>query len=125
MTESFEIRRSGQQGRRRAGGVIGLVAILLVAAALGACSSAPPKTEPVRVALSRYKDWTIRVTPSFSYRTNHWRARAEVWPPDRSYQVHSGILLRFTDSAQDQKVVVDSALEAARRYIDASRPDHQ
>jgi len=125
MTENFEILGFARHGRRRAGGVAGVAAMLLVALALTACSSAPSKTEPVRAVLSRYEEWTIRVTPSLSDRTSQWRARVEVWPPERSFQVYPGILVRFTDSASDQKAVVESALEAARRYIDASRSQHQ
>ena len=75
--------------------------------------------------MGQHNGWTIRVTPSFSYTANRWRARAEVWPPDRNHQIHAGIGVRFSEEAWDQKVVVDAALAAARRYIDASRSEHR
>jgi hypothetical protein len=75
--------------------------------------------------MSTHNGWNIRVTPAFSHETNRWRAGVEVWPPDRNPEVHPGILVHFTETAWDQRAVVRAAFDAARRYIDASRPQYR
>lgn len=102
-----------------------LVYLVIAAVILAGCGGRSRQTEPARAVMGNHKDWTIRVTPTFSYATNLWRARAEVWPPERSHETSPGILLRFSDTARDQKTIVQSALQAARQYIDASLSQHQ
>ena len=102
-----------------------LVYLVIAAVILAGCGGRARQTEPARTVMSNHKGWTIRVTPLFSDATNRWRARAEVWPPERSHETSPGILLRFSDSASGQKAVVQAALEAARQYIDASQSQHQ
>jgi hypothetical protein len=96
----------------------------LAVAFLAACASTDRSTEPAPV-LRQHSGWTIRVTPSFRYSVNRWRARVDVWPPDRDYRTQAGINVRFSEEAWDQKVVVQSALAAAQRYIDASQTQHR
>jgi len=95
-----------------------LTCVALAAVVLVACTSTPPDVRSGRVVLSQYNGWTIRVTPSF---LDRWRARVQVWPPDVNPETHGGIRLHFTDSAADEPAVVQSAIAAARRYIDGSR----
>jgi hypothetical protein len=102
-----------------------LVYLVIAAVILAGCGGRARQTEPARAVMSNHNGWTIRVTPLFSDATNRWRARAEVWPPERSHETSPGILLRFSDTARDQKAVVQSALQAARQYIDASLSQHQ
>lgn len=104
---------------------IRLMGLVLVAVMLASCGGATPKTEHARVLMSGHNGWNMRVTPTFSHSTNHWRAGVEVWPPDRNYQIHPGIIVHFTETAWDQRVVVQAAFDAARRYIDASRAQHR
>jgi hypothetical protein len=103
--------------------VMGLT--LVVAAVLAGCGSTTLQAQSGRVVMSEHSGWTIRVSPSFTDNGDRWRARVEVWPPDRSHTTHSGINVRFTDSAADEKTIVQSALASARRYIDASRTEHR
>jgi hypothetical protein len=102
-----------------------LVYLVIAAVILAGCGGRSGQTEPARAVMSNHKNWTIRVTPIFSYATNRWRARAEVWPPERRHETSPGILLRFSDTAWDQKAVVQAAFQAAREYIDASQSQHQ
>lgn len=101
----------------RAREMITLVVVMLAVVTLAGCASGTRQAERGRIVMSEHRGWTIRITPSFSHGVNRWRARAEVWPP--------GILLRFNDTAWDQSAVVQSALQAARRYIDASHTEPQ
>jgi hypothetical protein len=75
--------------------------------------------------MSAHNGWTIRIHPALRESDERWRARVEVWPPDRNPQLYSGITLRFTESAPDEKTIVQSALAEAHRYIEASSPKHQ
>ena len=90
-----------------------------------------PESAPLRVAMAGTNaeiavELAAQTKPLlFSDATNRWRARAEVWPPERSHETSPGILLRFSESASGQKAVVQAALEAARQYIDASQSQHQ
>ena len=102
-----------------------LVCLVIATIILTGCGGRSRQTEPARAVMSNHKGWTIQVTPMFSHVTDRWRARAEVWPPERSHQTSPGILLRFSDSASDQKAIVQAALQAARQYIDASQSQHQ
>jgi hypothetical protein len=101
--------------------VMRLTCLALAAVVLASCASATPQSEPVRVVMSEHQGWTIRVTPSPTRTGRRWRARVEVWPPDRHHERYSGIRLHFTESASQQSAVVQSAITEARRYIDASR----
>jgi hypothetical protein len=74
--------------------------------------------------MSEHNGWTMRITPSASD-SRVWRAGVEVWPPDRNPESHGGIQMRFTEVASDEKSIVESAMRSARRYIDASRTQHQ
>lgn len=94
---------------------------------LGSGEAAPPSASeprPGRTVLGEHQGWTMRITPSAS-NGGEWRARVEVWPPDRRPDSHSGIQLRFTDAAPDEQSIVESARRSARRYIDASRTEHR
>lgn len=104
---------------------LGLLCLVLAGMVLAGCASTTPRVEVGRVLMSGYQGWTIRVTPLFTEYDRRWRARVEVWPPDRRYETHPGISLRLNDSAPDEKAIVQFALASARRYIDASRPQHE
>ena len=102
-----------------------IASFVIVAVIVAACASTSSESEPGRAVMSSHKGWAIRVTPSFSHRSNRWRARTVVWPPDRNYQTQPGIMLRFSETASDQNAVVQAALQAARQYIEASQTEHQ
>jgi hypothetical protein len=57
-----------------------LFSVVVAVIVLAGCAGTTPRAERVRVVMSEHKAWTTRVTPSFSYGANRWRARAEVWP---------------------------------------------
>lgn len=104
-------------------GTIKLMCLALTAVVLAGCAGTTSRTEGGRVVMTEHGGWAIRITPSSI--DNRWRARVEVWPPDRSPATHGGINVRFIDSAPDEKAIVQSATAAARSYIDASRTQHQ
>lgn len=85
---------------------------------LAACTSTTPEPRSGRVVTSQHNGWSIRVAPSL---TDRWRARVRVWPPDVSPQTHGGINLHFAETAATESAIVQSAIAAARRYIEASR----
>jgi hypothetical protein len=92
----------------------------------GAAAPAASEPRPGRAVIGEHHGWTLRITPLASASGDgEWRAGVEVWPPDRSPESHSGIHLRFTDVASDEKSIVESAMRSARRYIDASRTQHR
>ena len=68
--------------------------------------------------MGEHRGWTIRVAPQRKDET--WTAVVEVWPPDLSHQTHTGLVVPFTRSADDQAEILDSAMAAARSYIDAA-----
>jgi len=87
-----------------------------------------PAAEPRQGAtvVAEYNGWTMRITPSAAAAAGAvWRAGLEVWPPDRSSETQSGIQVRFTEVAADERSIVETALQSGRRYIDASRTQHQ
>lgn len=77
-----------------------------------------------RVVMSEHNGWTMRIAPSAGA-PDMWRARVEVWPPGRTPETYGGIEVSFTEAASDEKAIVESAIRSARRYIDASRTQHQ
>jgi hypothetical protein len=83
-----------------------------------------PEVRPGRTVTGEHHGWTLRVTP-VATGADQWRARVEVWPPDRGPDNHSGIQLQFTEIAANEETIVDSAISSARRYIDASRTQHR
>jgi hypothetical protein len=98
------------------------------ASTLGRDPEAGPAPQPRqgRTVMSEHSGWTMRITPSASAPDSRvWRAGVEVWPPDRNPESHGGIQIRFTEVASDEKSIVESAMRWARRYIDASRTQHQ
>jgi hypothetical protein len=99
------------------------ICVVLTVLALAACGSTRPAPVTGRPVMSQHQEWTIRITPWSTEPGKRLRARVEVWPPDRSPQTHSGILVHFTESRPDEPAIVKAALESARRYIDASRSD--
>jgi hypothetical protein len=110
------------------GGVIAraTVTLLCVAALLYACSSATPRPVDQAPAISDYKGWRIRVTPSVFYGSpNLWRARVRVWPREVRPETHPGIDVGFSGTATERTAVEQAASAAARRYIDASLPAHR
>lgn len=74
--------------------------------------------------MSEHNGWTMRIAPSAGA-PDMWRARVEVWPPGRTPETYGGIEVSFTEAASDEKAIVESAIRSARRYIDASRTQHQ
>ena len=110
---------------RQKRGWIGLIGLVVSAVVLAGCGGATSTTERARPLTGVHDGWNIRVTPAFSPDTDRWRAGVEVWPPDRNPQVHPGIVVHFGETASDQRTVVRAAFDAARRYIDASRPQHR
>jgi hypothetical protein len=112
---------------RRPGGRAGLVRLtpwMLAIAILAGCAGAASNPQPARVVMAEHDGWIIRVTPSFSYADDRWRAAVDVWPPDRNPETYPGIRVHFTDAERDQGVVVKAATDSARHYIDASRARH-
>jgi hypothetical protein len=89
------------------------IAVLVLAVA---CTTTRARGGPV--VMSQHNGWTIRVSPLL---TDRWRARVQVWPPDVNPQAHGGINLRFDESATDEESIVQSAIAAARRYIEVTR----
>ena len=67
--------------------------------------------------MGEHRGWTIRVAPQRKDET--WTAVVEVWPPDLSHQT-TGLVVPFTRFADDEAETLDSAMAAARRYIDAA-----
>lgn len=104
--------------------MIKLVRLGLAALVLADWGSKTPPPQASRAVMSRYNEWTIRITPS-PESDKRWRARVEVWPPNRSPQTNGGIQVHFTEWRPDEQTVVLAALESARRYIDASRTAHR
>jgi hypothetical protein len=92
--------------------------------ARGTDAGRAPEPRAGRVVTSEHNGWTVRIVPSASA-ADLWRARVEVWPPGRSPGTYAGIEVSFTEAASDEKAIVESATRAARRFIDASRPQHQ
>ena len=85
-----------------------------------------PQPRQGRAVMSEHSGWTMRISPSTSApESGVWRAAVEVWPPGRNPESHSGIQMRFSEVAPDERSIVDSAMRSARRYIDASRTQHQ
>jgi hypothetical protein len=122
--------RCGARGRgatsmRAVCGRTRLLFIALVAVTVIACATDRRHTEGDSPVMSEYAGWRIGITPTFRYTVNRWRARVEVWPPDRDHQKHAGISVRFSEEAWDRRVLLQSATDAARRYIDASRAEHR
>ena len=93
----------------------------------GPGAGAAPAQEllPGRPVTSEHNGWTIRISPAGNPDSRVWRAGVQVWPPDRDPERQSGIQMQFTDVAADEKSIVESAIRSARRYIDASRTQHQ
>jgi len=102
-----------------------LCAAIVVAVAVGGCGSVKPRSADQRPVVSQYKGWSISVISSFAESANRWRARVDVWPPDRRPDTHSGIRLRFDETAADRVAIEKAATAAARQYIDASSAVHQ
>lgn len=125
MIHRSDVRVPLRAAMRGTGAIPRLASVVIAAVILAACASASPESEAGRAVLSNHKGWTIRVTPLFSHGSNRWRARTVVWPPERNAQTQPGIQLRFSETAWDQKAVVQAALQAARQYIDASQTEHQ
>jgi hypothetical protein len=101
------------------------ICVLLTVVALAACGTTRPAPVTGRPVMSQHHEWTIRITPWSTGPGKAVRARVEVWPPDRSPQMHSGIQVHFTESRPDEPAIVQAALASARRYIDASRSEHR
>ena len=82
---------------------------------------------PGSTVMSEHNGWTMRITPSGASASDGrvWHAGVEVWPPGGNPGTHGGIQVRFTEVASDEKSIVESAIQSARRYIDASRARHQ
>jgi hypothetical protein len=93
---------------------------VLIAILLNGCGGVTSPRPAARSVVTEYKAWTIRVTPSSV--GNQFRARVHVWPPEVSPERHGGINLSFGESAASEPAIVQAALGAARRYIDASQP---
>jgi hypothetical protein len=104
--------------RRSSFALIVLMAILLNGCGGGVTT---PRSAQ-RPVVTEYKNWAIRVTPSSV--GNQWRARIQIWPPEVRPENHGGINLSFVESASSESAIVQAALGAARRYIDASQPVH-
>lgn len=83
-----------------------------------------PEVRTGRTVIGEHHGWTLRVTP-LATGADQWRARVEVWPPERGPERHSGIQLQFTEVAANEETIVHSAISSARRYIDASRTQHR
>jgi len=107
--------------------MIRLVSLILAGAIFAGCGSMASGPREGRVVTSQYNGWTMRITPSTAggSESSAWRARLEVWPPDRNPEIHGGIRVHFADVASSEKSIVESALQSGRRYIDASRTLHQ
>jgi hypothetical protein len=103
----------------------GLLSLALAALLLAGCGGGAARSERARLLTSAHAGWTIHIRPFLTESDERWRARVEVWPPDRNPQVYGGITLRFIESAPDEKTIVQAALAEARRYIEASSPKHQ
>lgn len=99
-------------------------AALLAFVAAGCGTGAPASTAPARPVMSKYRGWSISVTPALIRDTNRWRARVEVWPPERRPDTYPGVLVHFSETATDRTAVEQAATAAARRHIDASEPVH-
>lgn len=85
-----------------------------------------PEPEARRTVTAEHSGWMVQITPSApAADAQEWRAGVTVWPPGRSPERHGGIRLQFTEVAADQAGIVEAAMSAARRYIDASRTQHQ
>lgn len=110
--------RSGG-GLRMLGSATGLIALTLLAGA--ACSGPARRVAPARAVMSEYQAWMIRITPTFDYAANRWHAAVQVWPPDRRPDALPGINVHYAATASDEREVMTGAMEAAQRYIDASR----
>lgn len=102
--------------------------VYIDASTLGRDPDAGPAPEPRqgRTVMSEHNGWTMRITPSTSAAGGPvWRAGVAVWPPGRDPESHGGIQIDFNEVASDEKSIVESAMRSARRYIDASRTQHQ
>lgn len=91
----------------------------------GADAATAPQPRAGHTVLSEHNGWTIRITPAAAPDGRQWQAGVEVWPPGRNPESHGGIQMHFTEDAPDEKSIVESAMRSARRYIDASRTQHQ
>jgi hypothetical protein len=104
-----------------------LVSLILAVIVLGGCGSSAVERREGRMVMTQYNGWTMRITPSAASASDReiWRARVDVWPPDRDPGTYGGIRIGFSDVAPDEKSIVESAIRSARSYIDASRTRHQ
>jgi hypothetical protein len=96
--------------------------IVLMAILLSGCGGETTPRSAQRPVMTEYKNWAIMVRPSSV--GNQWRARIQIWPPEVRPESHGGINLSFVESASSESAIVQAALGAARRYIDASQPVH-
>jgi len=100
-------------------------AITLVVMLLAACSRDSLPTQVERPVMSEHKGWHVSVTPSFNRTAERWRARVEVWPPERRPGVHPGVRVHFDGSSSDRRAIEEAGTAAARRYIDDSLAVHR
>jgi hypothetical protein len=95
-----------------------LCGVSMVAIVAGCGSIVPPRALDEPPAVSKYKGWTIVVTPSRVQEL--WGARVRVWPPEVHPATHPGISLSFSGTSTNEKPVEEAATAVARQYIDAS-----